>query len=65
MEAIDNKIPYYLWIRSEVNKMKQRFDIIFALVVCSIGLLSLNQVYGQEDEDTERQDKALFLPVNS
>ena len=33
---------------------------IFVLVVSSIGPLSLNQVYGQEDEDTERQDKALF-----
>lgn len=39
--------------------MEEKFGIIFALVG-SIGLLSLNQVYAQEDEDTERQDKALF-----
>jgi len=42
------------------NEWRQRFSIIFALVVGSISLLSLNQVYGQENEDTERQDKALF-----
>jgi len=40
--------------------MEQKFGIIFALLVGLIGLLSLNQVYSQEDEDTERQDKALF-----
>ena len=39
--------------------MEEKFGIIFALVG-SIGLLSLYQVYAQEDEDTERQDKALF-----
>lgn len=39
--------------------MEQKFAIIFALVG-SISLISLNQVYGQEYEDTERQDKALF-----
>ena len=30
--------------------MKQKYGIIFALVVGSIVLLSLNQVYGQENE---------------
>lgn len=35
------------------------YGIIFALVGL-IGLLSLYQVYGQENGDTERQDKALF-----
>jgi len=34
----------------EWNKTKQKFAIIFALVVGSIVLLSLNHVYGQENE---------------
>ena len=30
--------------------MNQKFNVIFALVIGVIGLLSLNQVYGQENE---------------